>query len=167
MVFTNGSIRDCDKQVDNINVIKKQRMLVVFYFFIYVTHILINPYMPIVANETLNITIFVVKILLLITTIILFSNILYETCSLQSLIHLFNCKKHIKSAVFLFWITRSLIVEILKGQVVYSFANGTTKRNAKDSMYVKTVTAELEFTNTPEAQQKGKERMEEYLDLWS
>ena len=77
MVFTNGSIRDCDKQVDNINVIKKQRMLVVFYFFIYVTHILINPYMPIVANETLNITIFVVKILLLITTMILFSK---RTC---------------------------------------------------------------------------------------
>ena len=44
---------------------------------------------------------------------------------------------------------------------------GTTSRNVKDSMYVKTVTAELEFTDTPEAQQKGKDRMEEYLDLWS
>ncbi len=123
VVFTNGSIRDYDKQVDNINVIKKQRLLVVFLFFIYVSHVLINPYMPLVANATINITIYVIKILLLITAIILFSNILYETCSLETLIHIFRCKKHIKTAVFLFWITRSFIVEILKGQVVYSFAN--------------------------------------------
>ena len=95
------------------------RMLVLMSF-VYLCHIVGSPFIRFVRHQNALVAIYVLETLALIVSIFCFFKMRYVNGSWTATKFMFH-KKSIRTYVFVFWLLRCFVIEILKGQVIYSF----------------------------------------------
>ena len=95
------------------------RMLILMSF-VYLCHIVGSPFIRFVRHQNTLVAIYVLETLALIVSIFCFFKMCYVNGSWTATKFMFH-KKSIRTYVFVFWLLRCFVIEILKGQVIYSF----------------------------------------------
>ena len=88
--------------------------------FVYVCHIVSSPFIRFIKHHDTLVAIYVVEILLLIVSILCYVKMCYVNGSWTATKFMFD-KTSIRTYIFLFWMLRCFVIEILKGQIIYSF----------------------------------------------
>ena len=104
-----------DDQIDKLHAV-----IVLLCFITYFGHIISNPFIKFIDNEVIIYVIKVIQTICLIISILSFVKI-YGLIGSKAVTKLMLSKKNIRGCIFLFWIIRSFIMEICKGQIMYSF----------------------------------------------
>ena len=93
---------------------------IVLLFVAYVCHIVSSPYIELLNSTTIITTFSVIEVLCLILGIACFVKACYVNSSWTAAKLMFS-KRCTRTYIFGFWLLRCFIIEILKGQVIYSF----------------------------------------------
>ena len=88
--------------------------------FVYVCHIIGSPFIRFVDHQNTLVAIYVLETLFLIVSILYFVKMCYVNGSWAATKFMFD-KTSIRTYIFLFWMLRCFVIEILKGQIIYSF----------------------------------------------
>ena len=95
--------------------------IILLMTLVYTCHVVGSPFLRFVQHENTLISIYVLETVFLIFCIICFVKMCYVNGSWTAGQLIFK-DGSIRVAIFSFWMLRCLITEILKGQVIYSFA---------------------------------------------
>ena len=93
------------------------RMLILMSF-VYLCHIVGSPFIKFVRHQNTLVAIYVLETQALIVSILCFFKMCYVNGSWTATQFMFTS---IRTYIFLFWLLRCFLIEILKGQVIYSF----------------------------------------------
>jgi hypothetical protein len=96
--------------------------IVLLLFFMYICHIIASPFIKFINDQTVIIIINILETVCLIVAIVLWIQIYRVNSSWTSTKLLFS-KDSINTYIYIFWILRSFIIELLKGQILYSFVH--------------------------------------------
>ena len=94
--------------------------IVILLIFMYICHIIASPFIKFIGNNTMLVVINIVESLCLIIGILLLIKMCLVNGSWAATKLLFS-KGSVDTYIYIFWILRSFVIEILKGQIVYSF----------------------------------------------
>ena len=94
-----------------------------FLVVAYVCHVIGSPYIRFVEDPSFLVIISIIECIFLVAGVFSFLKMCLVNGSWTATKLIFD-KKNIRTYVYLFWLLRSFIVEILKGQVLYSFVAG-------------------------------------------
>ena len=94
--------------------------IVVLLVLVYACHVIGSPFIRFVEDHTALTIIYALETLLLVVSILCFFKMCYVNGSWTATKFMFH-KKSIRTYIFLFWLLRCFVIEILKGQVIYSF----------------------------------------------
>jgi len=96
--------------------------IVSLLFLSYFCHILSSPLLKIVQADTLITILIIVEILCLFASVVCWGIICYNNASVSATKLLF-AKESVNTYIYIFWITRSFTMELLKNQVIFSFVH--------------------------------------------
>ena len=94
--------------------------IVVLLAIVYACHVIGSPYIRFVQDHTALTVIYVLETLLLVISILRFVKMCLVNGSWTATKLLLD-KTSVETYIFAFWLIRSFVIEILKGQVIYSF----------------------------------------------
>ena len=94
--------------------------IVVLLAIVYACHVIGSPYIRFVQDHTALTVIYVLETLLLVISILRFVKMCLVNGSWTATKLLFD-KTSVETYIFAFWLIRSFVIEILKGQIIYSF----------------------------------------------
>ena len=94
--------------------------IVTLMTFVYVCHIVGSPFIRFIKHHDTLVAIYVVETLLLIVSILCYVKMCYVNGSWTATKFMFD-KTSIRTYIFLFWMLRCFVIEILKKQIIYSF----------------------------------------------
>ena len=89
-------------------------------FVAYICHIVSSPYIELLRSTTIVTILSVIEVICLILGIVCFVKACYVNSSWTAAKLMFD-KGCIRTYIFGFWLLRCFIIEILKGEVIYSF----------------------------------------------
>ena len=95
-------------------------LIVVLLVLVYVCHIIGSPYIRFIEDHTALTIIYIVESFALVVSILSFVKMCFVNGSWTATKLLFD-KTSVRTYIFAFWLIRSFVIEILKGQVIYSF----------------------------------------------
>ncbi len=95
--------------------------IVTLFAIMYVCHVLSNPFLIIVQDKDAIIALTVIEATCLIIATGCLIKMLHVNGSPSAAKTMFGFQKNIRMCIYLFWIVRSLIVEIAKGQIMFAF----------------------------------------------
>ena len=101
-----------DDQIDKLHAV-----IVLLCFITYFGHIISNPFIKFIDNEVIILFIKVTQTICLILSILCFVK-MYGLIGSKVVTKLMLSKKNIRGYIYLFWIIRSFIMEIFKGQII-------------------------------------------------
>ena len=104
-----------DDQLNKLHVV-----IVLLCFIMYFGHIINSPFIKFIDNEVIILFIKVTQTICLIISILCFVK-MHGLIGSKVVMKLMLSKKNIRGYIYLFWIIRSFIMEICKGQIMYSF----------------------------------------------
>ena len=87
---------------------------------VYSCHVIGSPFIRFVEDQTALIIIYAVETFALIASILCFVKMCFVDGSWAATKLLFH-KTSVETYIFVFWLVRSFVIEVLKGQVIYSF----------------------------------------------
>lgn len=96
--------------------------IVLLLVIIYVCHVVASPFLQFIRDETAIIIIKILESLCLIVAIVCFTKMCYVNGSWAATKMIFD-KGNVRTYIYGFWIVRSFIIEIVKGQIIYSFVH--------------------------------------------
>ena len=88
----------------------------------YICHIVTSPFIKFIEDQTAIIIIKIIESIILIIGIACCCTMWYVNGSLAATRMIFNIQ-NVRTYIYIFWILRSFIIEILKGQILYSFVH--------------------------------------------
>ena len=94
--------------------------IVVLLVLVYACHVIGSPFIRFVEDHTALTIIYVLETLLLVVSILCFVKMCFVNGSWTATKLLFD-KTSVRTYIFAFWLIRSFVIEILKGQIIYSF----------------------------------------------
>ena len=94
--------------------------IVVLLVLVYVCHVIGSPFIRFVQDQTILTIIYVLETIILVVSILCFVKMCFVNGSWTATKLLFD-KTSVRTYIFAFWLIRSFVIEILKGQVIYSF----------------------------------------------
>ena len=94
--------------------------IVVLLVLVYACHVIGSPFIRFVEDHTALTIIYVLETLLLVVSILCFVKMCFVNGSWTATKLLFD-KTSVRTYIFGFWLIRSFVIEILKGQIIYSF----------------------------------------------
>ena len=94
--------------------------IVVLLLVVYTCHVIGSPFIRFVEDQTTLTIIYVVESFALVVSIVCFVNMCFVNGSWTATKLMFD-KRSVRTYIFIFWLLRSFVIEILKGQVIYSF----------------------------------------------
>jgi hypothetical protein len=94
--------------------------IVSLFVIIYFCHIIGSPFIKLITNETISMVISSIELVLLIIASVLFVKMCYVNGSMAVTKTMFQ---YTKTYIYLFWTIRSFIIELCKGQIIYSFVH--------------------------------------------
>eukprot|EP00944_MAST-04C_sp_MAST-4C-sp1_P007093 g7093.t1 len=94
--------------------------IVVLLVLVYACHVIGSPFIRFVQDHTALIVIYVLETLFLVAGILCFVKMCFVNGSWTATKLLLD-KKSVRTYIFAFWLIRSFVIEILKGQIIYSF----------------------------------------------
>jgi hypothetical protein len=107
----------------NENKLKQLHLVIILLiFFMYTCHVIASPFIKFIEDETVITIIRIFQIVALITSVVCFVIMCRNNGSLSATKMLF-AKDTINTYIYIFWILRSFIIELLKGQIVFSFVH--------------------------------------------
>tara|TARA_A100001015_G_scaffold318340_1_gene437945 strand:- start:1000 stop:2631 length:1632 start_codon:yes stop_codon:yes gene_type:complete len=101
---------------------KLQFAILLSLMVIYICHILTSPFIKFIEDQTAIIIIKIIESIILIIGIACCCTMWYVNGSLAATRMIFNIQ-NVRTYIYIFWILRSFIIEILKGQILYSFVH--------------------------------------------
>ena len=96
--------------------------IVLLLVIIYVCHVVASPFLQFIRDETAIIIIKILESLCLIVAMVCFTKMCYVNGSWAATKMIFD-KGNVRTYIYGFWIVRSFIIEIVKGQIIYSFVH--------------------------------------------
>ena len=103
------------------NKLNKLHILIIALLLImYTCHVVANPFVKVVEDQTLIIILKTVESICLVLGIVCLFLMWNVNGSFTAAKLLFE-KKSVRTYIYIFWILRSFIIEFLKGQILYSF----------------------------------------------
>ena len=106
-----------EKQLNQLHI-----AILLLLVIIYVCHVVASPFLQFIHDQTVIIVIKIIEILCLIVAIACLVKACYVNGSWTAVKLIFD-KRNVRIYVYGFWIVRSFIIEILKGQIIYSFVH--------------------------------------------
>ena len=94
--------------------------IVVLLILVYACHVIGSPFIRFVEDHNALTIIYVLETLLLVVSILCFVKMCFVNGSWTATKLLFD-KTSVRTYIFAFWLIRSFVIEILKGQIIYSF----------------------------------------------
>ena len=94
--------------------------MVVLLVVVYACHIIGSPFIRFVQDQNALTIIYLLESFLLVASILCFVKMCFVNGSWTATKLLFHTKS-VRTYIFMFWLVRSFVIEILKGQVIYSF----------------------------------------------
>ena len=105
---------------ENLN--KLHLFIIILLIMMYTCHIIANPFYKFITDQILITSLNVIEIICLLLGIISYVKMCYVNGSWAAAKLIFN-KRNIRLYIYIFWILRSFILEIFKGQLVYCFVH--------------------------------------------
>ncbi len=96
--------------------------IVLLLVIIYVCHVVASPFLQFIRDEIAIIIIKILESLCLIVAMVCFTKMCYVNGSWAATKMIFD-KGNVRTYIYGFWIVRSFIIEIVKGQIIYSFVH--------------------------------------------
>ena len=97
------------------------KAMVILILFIYVFHIAANSYIPMITDETVLLIFNILEAVCLLLNMVCFTVMCCVNCN-RAGTHMILFKNS-RTWICVFWMLRSLVVEILKGQVLFGFVH--------------------------------------------
>ena len=94
--------------------------IVVLLILVYACHVIGSPFIRFVEDHTALTVIYILETLFLVISILCFVKMCFVNGSWSATKLLFD-KTSVRTYIFAFWLIRSFVIEILKGQIIYSF----------------------------------------------
>ena len=94
--------------------------IVVLLVLVYACHVIGSPYIRFVEDHNALTIIYILETIILVVSILCFVKMCFVNGSWTATKLLFD-KTSVRTYIFAFWLIRSFVIEILKGQVIYSF----------------------------------------------
>ena len=94
--------------------------IVVLLIVVYSCHVIGSPFIRFVEDQTALIIIYAVETFALIASILCFVKMCFVDGSWAATKLLFH-KTSVETYIFVFWLVRNFVIEVSKGQVIYSF----------------------------------------------
>ena len=94
--------------------------IIFLLFVVYTCHVIGSPFIRFVEDQTTLTIIYVLESFALVVSILCFVKMCFVNGSWTATKLLFD-KTSVRTYIFAFWLIRSFVIEILKGQVIYSF----------------------------------------------
>jgi hypothetical protein len=104
-----------EKQLNSLHI-----AIVFLLFIMHTCHVVASPFLKFIQDDTAIVVLRIIEIISLLIAIVFFVKMIHANSSWAATKMLF-AKESVSTYIYIFWILRSFIIEILKGQIVFSF----------------------------------------------